>query len=226
MNRNQVTKHPALKAIWEDLYLVMIPEMYLRTEEDVRSRGSFTMGDPTVDMTLQNSFCKTYRTINQMFELWREGVAIKVVKYDDTEKIYHAIERHLSNWFNYLQVGFNLSTCPIDDLLELDRFANIVYDKAKYVFNEKSVSMIQGATNSLGINLNPSAFFGRNTGMKFNHFFKSENEVAMEGGLQYRILSERKGYEEGFSKIASRYDINTEKKVKPLSTELVFANDV
>src|SRR5574344_1467809 len=95
------TNHPNIRALFEALYMVRLPEMYLRTEDDVRTRGTPTTGDIEVDMTLQNSMVRAYRTINQIFELWKQGVNIAVINYDDTRKIYEAIQKHLLAWRDY-----------------------------------------------------------------------------------------------------------------------------
>lgn len=230
MTMKPVHEHPDLAAIWKRLYVVELPEMYLRDEEDIRSRGTFTTGNAEKDMTHQHSYSRAYRTINQIFELWKQGVNVYVVKYEDTEKIYYAIEKHLSNWYNYLKKGVSINTCPFDELLELDRFANTVYDKAKYVFTEESMKPIQSPLTKLGISLNPMDFrFGKSKNrIRFNHAFKSDSEVLMEQGIHRATYSERKGFENDLLEVASRYDVRLnnapKEEVKPLSLELKFGN--
>ena len=133
-----VTEHPVLFGIFKTLYLVKIPEMYLRTEDDIRERGTFTTGDSVQDQVLQNSMVRTYRTINDLYELWKSGVEVAIVKYEDTEKIYNAIQKHLLNWLDFINHGIGVKSTPIDDLLGLDEFANVVYDKAKYAFSDET----------------------------------------------------------------------------------------
>lgn len=225
-----VTEHPKLKAIWNNLYLVSLPEMYLRSEEDVRSRGTTTSGDTELDNVMHNQYVKAYKTINQMFELYRQGVCVYVANYDDTEKIYHAIQAHLSMWFNYLQQGLNLYSAPFDDLLELDKFAGVVYDKAKYVFDDAALDTLKGAINQLGIDLTPATFMmGRNSRPRFAHSYKTEAEKRMEDSHYQRSVAQRRGFEEDFLKVASRYDVSTKAgppaMVNMLTSDLKFAND-
>lgn len=225
-----VHNHPTLEGIWKRLYLIEMPEMFMRDEEDIRARGTFTLGDPEKDMKHQNSYGRAYRTINQIFELWKQGVEIYVVKYEDTENIYNAIEKHLSTWHRYLSQGVGISACPFDELLELDRFANTVYDKAKYVFTAESMKPIASTVSKLGFSMNPMDFRFKKTGsnIRYNHSFKSENEVLMEQGLFKPQYHERKGFEEEFLSVASRYDVSLATKereeVRPLSLDLKFGN--
>lgn len=228
-NPKPVWQHPDLQAIWKRLYLVNMPEMYLRDEEDIRSRGTFSTGDVERDMAIQNSNVRAYRTIDAMFELWRNGVNISVVNYEDTEKIYYAIEKHLSNWYRYMQMGIAISICPFDELLELDRFANTVYDRAKYVFTPESLVPIQPAINSLGLSMNPMDFHvGKKGTIRFNHSFKTADELAAEQGISNASYAERRGYEEEILTIASRYDVPLvsapKKEVPALNLELTFGN--
>lgn len=228
MNRLPVTKHPHLRAIWETLYLVSMPEMYLRSEEDIRARGTTTTGDPKLDAVMHNRYSKAYRTINQMFELYQQGVSVYVVNYDDTEKIYHAIQAHLSRWYNYLQQGLNLYNTPFDELMALDRFAGVVYNKAKYVFDDASLNTLKGALTKMGVDLTPATFMMGKNRPRFAHSFKTDEEKRLEQGSYQRALSERQGYEADFLRVASRYDFKTSES-KPLAekmtTDLRFGNE-
>lgn len=232
MSQLPVTQHPKLKAIWEHLYLISLPEMYLRSEDDIRARGTTTTGDPQLDAVMHSRYSKAYRTINQMFELHRQGVNIYVVKYEDTEKIYNAIQAHLSIWFNYMSLGLNLYNAPFDDLLDLDKFANVVYDKAKFVFDDAALNTLKGAWNTLGIDLTPATFMmGRNR-PRFAHSFKTDAEKRLESSDYQRAMSERQGYGEEMMKVASRYDFRLKNQkpdqkpeVEKLSIDLRFANE-
>lgn len=228
MNQLPPTKHKNIRAIWEDLYFISLPEMYLRTEEDIRSRGTMTTGDSNLDNALQKQYAQAYRTIDQMFELYRQGVAIYVVKYEDTEKIYNAIQNHLTSWFNYLCNGLNLYGAPFEDLLELDKFASIVYDKAKFVFDSDAINTLKGSFNTLGIDLNPTTFFMGKKRPRFSHSFKTEEEKMIESDDYKRALATRRGYEEDFLKVASRYDFKTKNEGRAALqslTDIRFGNE-
>lgn len=238
-----VHSHPVLKGIFESLFLCTIPQAYLRSEQDIRERGVYTSGDPEVDKAVGAMPARTYMTINDMFEHWRNGVNIGVVKYDDTKKIYDNIEAHLGRWLSIMQQGLHLHTCPFDDLIALDKFANVVYDKAKFVFDDKALMSLDLKFNKLNINLQTGGFFNRGGAVFFNHMFKTETEKLLEAGTDIIRHTGRRGFEDQITEVASRYDfrgvnesrkaiIGTEKdndltqhEVKPLSTPLRFGNE-
>lgn len=222
------TNHPNIRALFEALYMVRMPEMYLRTEDDVRARGTPTTGDLEVDMALQNSMVRAYRTINQIFELWKLGVDIAVINYDDTRKIYEAIQKHLLTWREYIHKEFQLHLCPLAELIELDKFANTVYDKARYVFSDETIKDLNVKFNNLGISLTPGSMFANklSQGFFFNHHFKSERELKLERNKNYRATVDRRSLETEFVDIAMRYDVpisGITNEVKPI--DLKFAND-
>ncbi len=202
------TRQPQMAAIWEHLYAVAIPQRFMIDTESARARGVPTTGDEAVDGVLMGEMTRTYRTINDLFELWRKGAEIEVINYDDTKKMYDAIQLHLRAWVDYLQRGIYLSTCPFDDLLELDQFAGIVYDKSKFVFTKELVVGITGAWNNLGIDLNPNSFFAAKGRHRFQHLVLSDEEKALEreefGSVN---LPEREGFESAITNIASRHDV-------------------
>lgn len=202
-------QHKNIKDIWENLYLVSIPELYLYDEETIRNRGIPTTGDATLDKEMYGRYVTVYKTINKIFELFRSGVSVKVVNYDDTEKIYNAIQRHLVAWVNFIQNGLYLHNAPFEDLLELDRFASVVYDKAKFVFKEENLKIINGAANNLGIDLNPSTFMSISGRSTFTHLYKTDEEKRAETNGVDLFLRERKSFEDEFLKVASRYDKKT-----------------
>ncbi len=201
-------RRPEMAAIWEHLYAVAIPQRFLIDIESAKARGVPTTGDEDVDNVMLNQMTRTYKTINELFELWRLGADIEVINYDDTKKMYDAIQAHLRAWLSYLTKGVYLSTCPFEDLLELDQFASVVYDKSKYVFTREVVVGITGAWNNLGIDLNPNTFFAAKGRHRFQHLLLSDEEKQLErqefGSV---VIPDREGFEEAISSIASRHDV-------------------
>ena len=60
-----------------------------------------------------------------------------MVKYADTAEIYRIIQMHLKTWLEHLATSVNVGDPEvIRELIELDRFASTVYDKAASVFTE------------------------------------------------------------------------------------------
>ena len=103
----------------------------------------------------------------------------------------------------------------------------MVYDKAKFVFDDTTLGTLKGAITSLGIDLNPTTFMS-GTRPRFTHTYKTNQERLIEQGDFDRALSERKGYEEDLLKAASKYDfrIKTPKlEVSKLSIEIRPGNE-
>lgn len=214
--------HLNLKRIWGDLYKVRVPLVYTMSEDEIRSRGLPTSGDEKIDKVMHNSPSMTYMTIDKIFETYRMGATISVVDYDDTKLIYEAIQSHLEAWLRFMQYGVHLHSVPFDDLLDLDSFASVVYDKAKFVFNPVAIRSINTAWNDLGIDLSPNIFMSKRGSVRFSHLLKSESDRNTENGSHQRDLLERSSFSEELMRIADRYDTRPQERVV---NELRFGND-
>lgn len=137
--------------IWEPLFKVSISQLHTTSTTYLRMFGSPTTGDPDTDRVLANQDLVTYISIAKMIEHYKKGVAIRVINYNDTKRIYDYIENHIHAWKNNLQNGVNIGGAPIEDLIILDRFASTVYQHAKHLISQeeldsflvKSMSKIQ-----------------------------------------------------------------------------------
>lgn len=118
------------KPIWVTPFEVSIAYKDTCSPEYLRLFGMPTVGDPTIDATMHNQLCHRYVTINQMVEYFKKGIAVRVVNHADTKRIYELITNYLLAWKENLQTGINIGDAPIDDLILLDRFANVVYQHA------------------------------------------------------------------------------------------------
>lgn len=122
--------------IWEYYFKVRVPHFKSRSIDDVRTRGVNISGIKEVDQDIENTNITTFLTINNMIDLFKEGVSVSVIHYNDTKTIYEYISRHLEAWKIQLSHGINIGDAPIEDLIAMDMFANLVYDHAKYIFTE------------------------------------------------------------------------------------------
>ncbi len=217
-----VKDHPNLQRIWGDLYKVRVPLIYSMSEEDIRTRGLPSSGNEDIDKTMHYEPSITYKTIDQTFEIYRAGGSVSIVDYDDTKHFYEAIQEHLETWLRFMQYGIHLHQIPFDDLLELDTFANIVYDKAKFVFNPLAIRELNSSWNTLGIDLSPSAFMNAKGSVRFFHLMKSETDRNTEKGYDRRQHLERASLSEDLIRMADRYDRRPREE---LTTSLRFGND-
>ena len=131
--------HDTTVEIWEHLYMVRVPSLDATSVQFIKAHGTYITGNKEIDNAAANDWITTYMPIAKMVELYKEGVTIAVVKYDDTKKIYEAIERHLTAWLQQLNHGLNIGNAPIEDLLEMDKFANTVYAHARHIITEEAV---------------------------------------------------------------------------------------
>jgi hypothetical protein len=123
--------------LWERYFLVKINYLKSRPTDQIRRYGVRVSGNPDVDRYLPDQEITTQMNIDAMFEKYRMGVNVRVVNYNDTAEIYRIIHHHLIAWAEYLNTGINIGNAPLKDLVELDVFAGVVYDKARSVFSEE-----------------------------------------------------------------------------------------
>jgi hypothetical protein len=128
--------------IWNSLFMCRIPYIHTRSLEHIQMYGIPTCGDPLADREAVKEKVTTMLTIAQMIEYFERGVTIGVVKYDDTKKIYERITDHLNAWKSELHNCLNVKDAPLEDLIVMDKFANAVYQHAKYQFTPEIVDSI------------------------------------------------------------------------------------
>lgn len=155
--------HPAQEdttaLLWDYYFSVKIPYLQSTSEDYLRIYGMPSTGNKQIDMEVANSWISTMANIATMVDHYKEGTPVRVVKQSDTKIIYDNISRHLENWKNKLQYGVNLGEAPIEDLIAMDKFANSVYEYAKYQFTPETVSSIIGRDLSSLVGFTPSTFF-------------------------------------------------------------------
>jgi hypothetical protein len=147
------------KALWENYYLARVPYMQTTSVEYMQQVGTYVTGEKDIDRALANQWVTTMLSIAKMIEYYNGGAQIKIVKQSDVKEIYSHISTHLEAWLNYLTHGVNIHNAPIDDLIAMDKFANEIYDHAKYHFTPdliNSVLVKQLASTSM---FNASNFF-------------------------------------------------------------------
>lgn len=131
------TTVPTGNDLWDKYFRVRMLYLHSRSIEQIRRYGMRVSGVEEIDQHLDKQEIVTEANIDRMFEKWRAGVTVKVVNYSDTAEIYKIIHSHLIAWAEYLSQGVNIGNAPLKDLIELDQFAGVVYDKAKSVFSEE-----------------------------------------------------------------------------------------
>lgn len=124
-----MNEYDTTKAIWDYLYLVRYPVQMARSVEDIRMFGVPVTGDKKKDKHVMDEQGWRWMNINDMVELFREGVPV-YLKTEDTKPVYEAISAHICAWKKQLEFGFNNGNAPVADLILMDEFANSVYEHA------------------------------------------------------------------------------------------------
>lgn len=137
--------------IFEERFLVKVPYIDTCSDDYLKIFGTPTTGDKDIDKVVNSEWVDVCIPICDMVDYYRKGVNIKVTRPGDVKKIYDNISAHLSKWANNLDYGLNIGNAPIQDLIDLDRFANIVYAHAKYHITPELVSSLMGQRlNAIG----------------------------------------------------------------------------
>lgn len=149
--------------IWDRLFMCRIPNLQTMSEEYIRFFGMPTTGDPGIDKEMSNQLITTMISIAKMVEYSKDGISIRVVKTEDVKTIYEFISLHLQAWKHQISNGINIGNAPIDDLIAMDSFANIVYDKAKFQFTRTMADSIMTRYLSNSSKINKTNFFKEGT---------------------------------------------------------------
>lgn len=133
--------------IFDVYFWIRVPIIQVTSELYSRVYGRYITGDKTIDNKNMNEYQTVQATINTMIEHYKKGVMIKVVYDKDTKIIYEYIKNHIEAWISHLNSTLNVGDAPIDDLLEMDRFAKDIYEHAKYLITRATVPIIFNNNN-------------------------------------------------------------------------------
>ncbi len=125
------------RLIFDDRYMIRVPVIATKTELEMKIFGTVYTGDPDIDKGHMDEWVTVMWSIDRMVENSKKGMGVKVIKFEDSKKIYESIMRHLRAWRNYKEQGININMIPYDDLISLDEFANLIYEYVKYEYIEK-----------------------------------------------------------------------------------------
>lgn len=128
--------------LWDYLYNVKIPYALARSKEDIRMYGTHMSGVSDIDKSYGTDIISCMINVNQMVEYYKEGVPLRIPSKSDVKEIYDAISDHLYAWKERLRSGINIFDAPVEDLIELDKFANAIYEHAKYQFTPEILNSL------------------------------------------------------------------------------------
>lgn len=149
-------------AIWEWYFKVRVPYLQSRSIQELKLVGTVVSGNKDVDADIKNQWLTTMMPIAYMVELYQKSIPVKVVDIKDTKMIYDFISEHLYAWKEQLRQGINVGAAPINDLIAMDEFANLVYAHAKYQFTKDMADSLLGRHLESIHRFNIHSFFNPN----------------------------------------------------------------
>lgn len=120
------------RLIFDNLYMCRVPVLATRSEADIKAFGIVRTGIKDIDDNALGDWVTVMWSINTMAEKFKRGYSIKVIKEADSRTIYEHITRHLQAWQMQLDSRLNGTRAPFDDLILLDKLANVIYPHVKY----------------------------------------------------------------------------------------------
>lgn len=121
-------------ALWYVPYLCKIPQVQMRSIDDIRFNGTYISGNPAFDHATNWERIHVRLPIVKIVEHWVNGANVFIVDIDKHARpIYDAVEAHLNAWGEYLDTSYNTKPVPEEDLIALDEFAQLMWSHAKWV---------------------------------------------------------------------------------------------
>lgn len=129
--------HPNIEAIFEKKYKVDVYARDVYTIEEQRSIGVLRSGVKSIDKALDNQLQPVHITIDDMVELYRNGIPFFLTKEEDSKTIFEAVTAHTGEWRNALRYAYNMGDSPVEDLILMEQFVASVYKHARFEFQKR-----------------------------------------------------------------------------------------
>lgn len=197
--------------VFFEKYKIKVPLINTLTVEEIREFGMPSSGMKEFDTGAENELVDRYVTINEMLIMHLNGIDVLVDPYEKTKDIYEAISDYLGFWLKHIRQTYSTNHVPLEDLQDLDKFANVVYDKAKYQFTTAIVddAMMQAINDVSIVNFDtilappkPKVTHVNHDGKKMG--FNNAREEPEEPAEQEELYPPREGMLEMFKTVRAR----------------------
>lgn len=168
--------------IWDHLFLCQVPTLGSRSVEDIKERGVRKSGIAKYDDEIPNLYSTVWISIAKMIEHYKSGVPVIVVNRSDCKKIFEFISEHITAWHDLISQGVNIGSAPFEDLIIMDRFANTVFEVAKYDMIQADLHGKMMRDMYRASNLSPDTFFSNKLSESIFGKSKTVNGVTHVGG--------------------------------------------
>lgn len=195
---NKQTYITAADKIFDKPFYVEMETFNTLGEENLEVRGEFTTGDRKVDQQMSKRPSRVWRTINELLELWHDGVDITVVKgLTDIEIIHTIIQEHLSDCSVYHGKMVNsmrrerpeVMTERLNDLRRLDEFGKFLYNRVRTSAKAVKITGIDKIMADTGDAVGAGAYDDSVASIR-----NSPDYVGIEERIDYTALRKRKRY--------------------------------
>jgi hypothetical protein len=115
--------------IWKSYFKCRFHTLSDMSKEYLRTFGVNVTGIDEYDNDFKNDWTTTYLNIDSMLEKYRRNVPLKIVSPDDAAIVYEIIQQHLLRWRTRIDSTKNNARAPLEDLNDLDRFADSLFPK-------------------------------------------------------------------------------------------------
>jgi len=125
--------------IFHTPFLCRIPAIYMYSAEYLAEAGTYTTGDPKMDMAIMREPLERYMTVAGMVLFHDEGAPITLVNVQDSVKIYQLLIDHLENWKVVFQTVLGFEAPPREDFIMMDRFARALHPIVMHCTNVQPI---------------------------------------------------------------------------------------
>uniref|UniRef100_A0AAU7PF85 Uncharacterized protein n=1 Tax=Burkholderia phage vB_BgluM-SURPRISE13 TaxID=3159457 RepID=A0AAU7PF85_9VIRU len=123
--------------IWGRVWYCKVPRIARYGTAYLERYGLPTSGNQNVDRELMKQLAPVYITIAQMVEYYHEHTMVSIIKRDDTKAIYEICQDYTFDWARRIQNTVFNHNVPFEDLVQIDEFAEAVYQYAGHEYGEE-----------------------------------------------------------------------------------------
>lgn len=136
--------------LWDKTYKVRYNFFASRSIEDIQANGTPVTGNKQLDNEYMHHEIDSFLNVVKIVELIIDkGVAVSFVNYNDVFTIYDDIRTHLEAWEHFSRTSYNHNPEVMDDLLKLDKLANMLFDKYVKYDTERTTRIISNFSRNL-----------------------------------------------------------------------------
>lgn len=187
------------RLIFEKHFSVRMATVDSLDEDDIGRRGMFTTGYADIDAQAAKRPTTVWRTINEMVELWHDGVEMDLTNgMSDAEKINKIIQEHLADCTRYHQsqkYGLRredpkITQQRLEDLRKMDEFARQIYNKVRQHGKDEEVTGLAKILKESAPVIGTDVFGQKAVATKRN----AADYIPIEERIDYSALKTRKRY--------------------------------